>query len=106
MYNEKIISNDIKNFSGNQLKNSKNYFHSPSQFLIQNFNQQEKLKKKNELNNFDMASNLIKIQQLNLNVDSDSSSDDDEEKKKKQSEKEKKRKKKKKKNSNLTIDNS
>ena len=41
-----------------------------------------------------MASNLIKIQQLNLNVDSDSSSDDDEEKKKKQSEKEKKEKKK------------
>ena len=97
MYNEKIISNDIKNFSGNQLKNSKNYFHSPSQFLIQNFNQQEKLKKKNELDNFDMASNLIKIQQLNLNVDSDSSSDEDEKKTKKESKELKKKEEKEKK---------
>ena len=88
MFNEKIISNDNKNISGNQLKNSKEYFQSPSQFLIQNFNQQEKLKKKNELDNFDMASNLIKLQNLNLNVDSDSSSDDEDDKKTKKEKKE------------------
>ena len=92
--NNELIPNNNEN---KNIQNSKDYFQSPSQFLKKSTLEKKKLKKQNELDNFDMASNLIKNQQLNLNVDSDSSSDDDEEKKKKQSEKEKKEKKKEKK---------
>ena len=89
--NNELIPNDNNNNNQNynQLKNSSNFFQSPSIFLKKIPNENlEKLKKENELDKFDMASNLIKIQQLDLNVDSDSSSDDDDNKKNKNKKKE------------------
>ena len=59
--NNELIPNDNNNQNYNQLQNSSNFFQSPSIFLKKIPNENlEKLKKENELDKFDMASNLIK----------------------------------------------
>ena len=58
--NNELIPNDNNNQNYNQLQNSSNFFQSPSIFLKKIPNENlEKLKKENELDKFDMASNLI-----------------------------------------------
>ena len=87
--NNEIVPNENKkndNFD-DVVKNSKYILNSPSKFL--------KKGKKNDLDNFDVASNLIKMENLNLDVDSDSSSDDEEETKRKKKIKEEEERKKK-----------
>ena len=83
--NNQIVPNSNDNKEKNfddVVKNSKYVLNSPSRFL------KKGNKKKNELDNFDMASNLIQMENLNLDVDSDSSSDDEEENNKKKKEEE------------------
>ena len=88
--NNQIVPNENKNNNNfdDVVKNSKYILNSPSKFL--------KKGKKNDLDNFDVASNLIKMENLNLDVDSDSSSDDEGESKRKKKIKEEEEKKKKK----------
>ncbi len=82
--NNQIVPNSNDNKDKNfddVVKNSKFVLNSPSRFL-------KRGNQKNELDNFDMASNLIQMENLNLDVDSDSSSDDEGESKNKKKKKE------------------
>ena len=71
--NNQIVPNSNDNKDKNfddVVKNSKFVLNSPSRFL-------KRGNQKNELDNFDMASNLIQMENLNLDVYSDSSSEDE-----------------------------
>ena len=88
--NNQIVPNENEtndNFD-DVVKNSKFVLNSPSRFLKKGGTE-----KKNDLDNFDIASNLIQMQNLNLDVDSDSSSDDEDEIKRKKKLKEEEEKK-------------
>ena len=89
--NNKLILNDeneknIINNKNDVVKNSKKVLNSPSLFF------KALNKKKNELDNYDIATDLIKKGNLNLDVESNSSSDDEDNKKNKKNKKERKKK--------------
>ena len=89
--NNKLILNDeneknIINNKNDVVKNSKKVLNSPSLFF------KALNKKKNELDNYDIATDLIKKGNLNLDVESNSLSDDEDNKKNKKNKKERKKK--------------
>ena len=89
--NNQIVPNSNNNISNNfddVVKNSQFVLNSPSRFL------KGRNQNKSELDDFDMASNLIQMENLNLDIDSDSSSDEEGDNKKKKKEVQEKKKKK------------
>ena len=89
--NNQIVPNSNNNISNNfddVVKNSQFVLNSPSRFL------KGRNQNKSELDDFDMASNLIQMENLNLDIDSDSSSDEEGNNKKKKKEVQEKKKKK------------
>ena len=89
--NNKLILNDeneknIINNKNDVVKNSKKVLNSPSLFF------KALNKKKNELDNYDIATDLIKKGNLNLDVESNNSSDDENDNKKKKKREKKERK--------------